>query len=211
MQRPYVIISTAMSLDGYIDDATEERLVLSNTKDLDRVNALRETCDGILVGANTVRKDNPKLLSKTGKKLTKITITSSGTIDSTSNFLTTGDSEKIVYTLNSQTEKLSKKLASLAVVVGVGEKHIDIEAVLSDLYKRGIKRLLVEGGSTVLTQFFEKGWVDELHLAIAGFFVGDKNAPRFVNTGAFHWNKDQRLRLVSVTSLDNIAVLQYKV
>ena len=110
-QIPYVIISTAMSLDGYIDDATDKRLVLSNKKDLEQVDELRKTCDGILVGANTIRKDNPRLLSKSEKPLAKVTITVSGNIDSSSKFFMEGDSPKIVYTISSKQEALSKKLS----------------------------------------------------------------------------------------------------
>ncbi|MEU9845655.1 dihydrofolate reductase family protein, partial [Actinomadura sp. NPDC048032] len=54
-ERPYVLLSCAMSADGYIDDATPERLRLSSTADWDRVDAVRAGCDAILVGAGTVR------------------------------------------------------------------------------------------------------------------------------------------------------------
>ena len=61
-ERPYTILSCGMSLDGYLDAATQERLVLSNEADLERVDAVRAECDAILVGAATVRNDNPRLL-----------------------------------------------------------------------------------------------------------------------------------------------------
>jgi 5-amino-6-(5-phosphoribosylamino)uracil reductase len=209
-QLPYVIISTAMSLDGYIDDATSERLVLSNKKDLEQVEALRKSCDGILVGANTIRKDNPRLLSKSEKSLTKITITASGNIDSASNFFTTGDSQKIVYTVSEKKDELEKKLLGQALVVGAGSQNVDLHVVLEDLYKHGIKRLLVEGGSTILTQFFKEGLVNELRLAIAGFFVGDADAPQFVKPGQFYWNKENKMHLEAVEKVDDMAVLIYK-
>lgn len=59
--RPYVLLSCGMSLDGYLDDATEQRLLLSNDADFDRVDGVRAGCDAILVGAHTVRLDNPRL------------------------------------------------------------------------------------------------------------------------------------------------------
>ncbi|MFD0884067.1 RibD family protein, partial [Streptosporangium algeriense] len=62
MARPFVLSSVAVSLDGYIDDATSERLLLSNDEDFDRVDAVRATCDAILVGAGTVRADDPRLM-----------------------------------------------------------------------------------------------------------------------------------------------------
>ena len=60
--RPYTILSCSISLDGYLGGGTEERLVLSNDADLDRVDRVRAECDAILVGAGTVRDDNPRLL-----------------------------------------------------------------------------------------------------------------------------------------------------
>jgi 5-amino-6-(5-phosphoribosylamino)uracil reductase len=61
-ERPYTLLSCGMSIDGYIDTATDERLVLSNDADLDRVDAVRADSDAILVGAATLRNDNPRLL-----------------------------------------------------------------------------------------------------------------------------------------------------
>jgi 5-amino-6-(5-phosphoribosylamino)uracil reductase len=209
-QLPYVIISTAMSLDGFIDDASDERLVLSNKKDLEQVDELRKSCDGILVGANTIRKDNPRLLSKSEKPLTKITITVSGDIDSSSNFFTAGDLQKIVYTISEKQEELSEKLSGKAIVVAAGKEKINLLSVLEDLYKRGINRLLVEGGSIILTEFLQQGFVNEMRLAIAGFLVGQEGAPRFVKPGIFPWNKDNRMHLENVKKIDDIAVLVYK-
>ncbi len=60
-ERPYTLLSCAVSLDGCLDDATDQRLVLSNAADLDRVDAVRAGCDAILVGAGTVRADDPRL------------------------------------------------------------------------------------------------------------------------------------------------------
>jgi riboflavin biosynthesis pyrimidine reductase len=60
--RPYVICSAAVSIDGYLDDASPQRLLLSNAKDFDRVDEVRASVDAILIGATTLRKDNPRLL-----------------------------------------------------------------------------------------------------------------------------------------------------
>jgi len=60
--RPYVLLSCAMSIDGHIDDNGPERLLLSNAEDFDRVDEVRASCDAIMVGAGTVRRDNPRLL-----------------------------------------------------------------------------------------------------------------------------------------------------
>jgi 5-amino-6-(5-phosphoribosylamino)uracil reductase len=209
---PYIIISAAMSLDGFIDDTTNTRLHISNDKDFDRVDALRASCDAILVGANTINRDNPKLLIKSKsrhKNLIKVTLTSSGNLDNKSSFFTTGEAEKIIYTSLLQSKKLSSRFSSLATIVSAGEKTIDLSTLLKDLYLRGVKHLIVEGGSSVLTQFLQLGLVDEMHIAIAGFFVGQKDAPRFVQPGNFPWNATHPLKLNSISKLDDIAVLIY--
>ena len=61
-ERPYTLLSCSMSIDGYIDGASESRLLLSNELDFDRVDRVRAGVDAILVGATTVRNDNPRLL-----------------------------------------------------------------------------------------------------------------------------------------------------
>ena len=62
LERPYVLLSCGMSIDGYVDSPTDERLLLSNSADFDRVDEVRAGCDAILVGAGTIRRDNPRLL-----------------------------------------------------------------------------------------------------------------------------------------------------
>jgi 5-amino-6-(5-phosphoribosylamino)uracil reductase len=59
---PYTLLSCALSIDGYLGGASSRRLELSNDADFDRVDAVRASCDAILVGAATVRNDNPRLL-----------------------------------------------------------------------------------------------------------------------------------------------------
>lgn len=221
-KSPYVILSTAVTLDGYIDKAGDERLIISNKADFDRVDALRATCDAILVGANTINKDDPRLLIRSKQRQierlkkglsenpVKITITSTGKINKDSLFFTAGDNEKIVYTTEEQAEKLRKQLLH-ATIVEAGTGSVTLTSVLQDLYLKGIRRLLVEGGSSIITQFFQEGLVDEAQIAIAGFFVGDANAPRFVKPGIFPQNETNRMRLKTVKQIDDIAVLIYKV
>jgi hypothetical protein len=101
-RRPYVLLSCAMSLDGYVDDDTDERLVLSNSEDLDRVDAMRAECDAILVGANTIRRDNPRLMVRDAERRerraenglpplpAKVAIFGHGDVDPQSRFFTDG-------------------------------------------------------------------------------------------------------------------------
>lgn len=219
-RRPYVLLSCAMSIDGYLDDTTAARLLLSNDADFDRVDAVRAECDAILVGANTIRKDNPRLLVRSQARRdariarglraspTKVTLTSQGDLDPDAQFFRAGDIEKIVYCATPAWDKAQERLASVATVVDAGNPA-DPRRVVEDLASRGIQRLMIEGGGTIHTQFLTAGLADELHLVIAPFFVGDSTAPRFVNDGSYPWNPSNRARLVETRQLGDVVLLRY--
>ncbi len=107
--RPYVLLSAAMSVDGYIDDTAPQRLVLSGEHDIDRVDAVRAGCDAILVGAATIRRDNPHLLLRSARRQAereasgrqagpvKVTLSRSGNLDPGAKFFTEGEVPKLVY------------------------------------------------------------------------------------------------------------------
>ena len=107
--RPYTLLSCALSIDGYLGGASPRRLELSNDADFDRVDAVRASCDAILVGAATVRNDNPRLLvrSKTRRDARaarglppspiKVTVTERMELDPRADFFTAGEAEKLVY------------------------------------------------------------------------------------------------------------------
>jgi 5-amino-6-(5-phosphoribosylamino)uracil reductase len=215
-----VLLSCAASIDGYIDDTDTARLLLSNDADFDRVDEVRAGCDAILVGATTVRKDNPRLLvrsaarrqSRAGRGLPttpiKVTVTGRGDLDPEAQFFTAGDTEKLVYTTTGMTSTVTARLADVATVVDAGDP-VELTRVLADLADRGVGKLMVEGGGSMHTQFLTAGLVDELHLVVAPFFVGDSKAPRFVRDGHFPWNRDHRARLAEAVTIDNVILLRY--
>ncbi|MEV0662783.1 RibD family protein [Actinomadura luteofluorescens] len=219
-ERPYVLLSCAMSADGYIDDATPERLRLSSAADWDRVDAVRAGCDAILVGAGTVRADDPRLLVRSAARreqrvarglppdLTKVTLTWSGDLDPGARFFTTGGSPKLVYAPTGTAGALATRLAGLADVVDAGEP-LALGAVLGDLAARGVRRLMVEGGGGIHTLFLTADAVDELQLVVAPFFVGDPSAPRFVRSGVFPQSPERPMRLQEATRIGDLALLRY--
>ena len=219
-ERPYTILSCGISLDGYLDAATPERLVLSNEEDLRRVDSVRAESDAILVGAATVRHDNPRLLVRTaalreqrrrrglGESPMKVTVTEGGCLDPGNNFFTTGDSEKLVYCASRSVARVRSRLAGVATVVDAGES-VDPADLAGDLHARGVRRLMVEGGGRIHTQFLTRDLADELHLVVAPFFVGDPRAHRFVGTGAFPWNPGHRAHLAETRQIGDVVLLRY--
>ena len=219
--RPYTLLSCGMSIDGYVDDAADDRMLLSNDADFDRVDAVRAGCDAILVGAATIRQDNPRLLVRSAERRrarvargelpspVKVTVTGGGELDPAANFFTTGDGDKLVYCGTAALPAARARLGAVATVVD-GGNPVDLRRVATDLYARGIRRLMVEGGGTMHTQFLTAGLADELQLVVAPFFVGDSRAPRFVRDGAFPWGPGRRAELAEVRQIGDVALLRYK-
>src|SRR5438105_12868491 len=181
-QRPYVVLSCAMSVDGYLDDATDRRLILSNEADLDRVDGVRADSDAILVGANTVRRDNPRLLVRSAARRearvarglppspVKVTVTAQGDLDPAAAFFTAGTADRLVYCASPALDKARGRLGGTATVVDAGDP-VDLGTVLDDLAGRGIRRLMVEGGTAVHTRLLTAGLADAAHLLVAPLFV----------------------------------------
>ncbi|WP_159840930.1 RibD family protein [Nocardia sp. CY41] len=219
MTRPHVLLSVAVSVDGYIDDASPERLRLSGAADFDRVDQVRADSDAILVGAQTLRSDNPRLLVDSADRRAarvaagrteyplKVTLSASGELDPGLRFWHHGG-DKLVYTTTAGAPKLTARLAGLAEVVDLGV-DLDFGALLDDLGRRGVERLMVEGGTRIHTAFLAADLADELHLAIAPILVGDAAAPRFVDPADFPGAPHRRMRLAGVTQVGDVAVLRY--
>jgi 5-amino-6-(5-phosphoribosylamino)uracil reductase len=217
--RPYTLLSCSVSMDGYIGSAAS-RLLLSNDADFDRVDAIRASCDAILVGATTVRTDNPRLLvrsqarrdERTARGLApspmKVTVTRQAELDACADFFTTGDVEKLVYCARSRVGDARARLGPVATVVDGGHT-VEMRRLGNDLAARGVERLLVEGGGNVHTQFLTDDLVDELQLVIAPVFVGDSQAPRFVRDGCFPWNPARRATLADVRQIGDVVLLRY--
>jgi 5-amino-6-(5-phosphoribosylamino)uracil reductase len=218
-ERPYTLLSCSVSLDGYLGDQTP-RLALSNAADFDRVDEVRASCDAIMVGAVTVRADNPRLLvrsqvrrkQRTARGLPsspmKITVTERGDLDAHSNFFTEGETEKLIYTSSARVPDARARLGRVATVVD-GGRRVRMRWLSEDLADRGVDRLMVEGGGVVHTQFLSADLVDELQLVVAPFFVGDSRAPRFVSDGRFPWNAERRARLAVVRQIGDVVLLRY--
>ncbi|QOV40973.1 dihydrofolate reductase family protein [Streptomyces ferrugineus] len=214
---PYVLLSAAVSLDGYLDDTTPDRLLLSSPADFDRVDEVRASVDAILIGAGTIRADNPRLLVNSAQRRAaraasgrpeyplKVTVSASGELDPAANFWHTGG-EKIVYTTEKGAERL-RRAPVAADVVALGPE-LDWRGLLTHLREvRGVERLMVEGGGTIHTQLLQQGLADEVQLVLAPLFVGDPKAPRLFGPGGYQGG---RLRLLEARRIEDVVLMRYE-
>ncbi|MHC3471113.1 dihydrofolate reductase family protein [Streptomyces sp. 7R007] len=217
MPYPHVLLSAAVSLDGYLDDTGPDRLLLSSPADFDRVDEVRASVDAILVGAGTIRADNPRLLVNSAERRAarvaagrpeyplKVTVSGSGDLDPAARFWHTGG-DKVLYTTDKGAER-ARALGVAADVVSLGA-DLDWRRLLAHLHDvRGVARLMVEGGGRIHTQLLQQGLADELQLVLAPLFVGDPDAPRLFGPGAYQGG---RLRLLETRRIEDVVLMRYE-
>ena len=167
-----VTLSFATTADGYLDDNTPERLLISTPGDWEEVLRLRAAHDAILVGAETLRRDNPGLLLRDPAvrarraaeglrpDLTKVTVTQSGKLSPQLRFFTEGDADRYVFSPADIPE-----LKDIATVISSGGA-VTAAYIVTELEKRGVDSLLVEGGAKILGMFLAEGMADEVRHAV---------------------------------------------
>ena len=211
--NPYVILSAAISIDGKI--ATNiGHSDLSSNKDFVRLHKLRTKVDGILIGKNTVMKDNPLLTVRytKGKNPVRIILDSKGEISSKSKILKTSKKVPTIIATSKQITKFNlQKLRKFPVeVIVTGEKSVNIKSLLKKLAEKNIRTILVEGGGTVNWEFVKQNIFDELIITISPFLIGGKNAISFVQGDGFDKiSQSPNLQLKSIKRLKNHLVLNY--
>jgi len=213
--RPYVVLSAAISLDGKIATRSGDSQ-LSSKKDSRRVHKLRSGVDAILVGRKTVSVDNPLLTVRhlKGKNPTRIILDSKGTIRSDSKILKTC---KKVPTIIVVSEKITKSnLARLQKfpinVIQCGKNKINLKQLFRILYRKKIKKILVEGGGTTNWSLIECKLVDEIIVTVTPFIIGGKKAISLVEGKGFDSiPKSLSLKLKKIIKMNSEIVLNYTV
>ena len=220
--RPYTIMSCAVSADGCLDDGSPQRLILSGPEDLDEVDELRAGADAILVGAGTIRADNPRLLVRDPARVAareragrpphplRVTVTATGDLDPAARFFA-GPGIPLVYAASAAVPAAERNLGGAAVVIDAGAEP-SLAAILTDLHsERLVATLLAEPGSIMARELLAGNLADELRLAIAPFFVGDKRAPRFGMPAQYPQNPGAPMTLADVRRLGDLVIIRYRI
>ena len=211
--KPYVILSAATSVDGKIATSTGDSK-LSSKQDRVRLHKLRSKVDAILIGKNTVLRDNPLLTVRytRGKNPIRIILDSKGTISKKSKILQTSNK---IPTIIAVSKKISKsnfdKLHKFPVeIIIAGENSVNIKLLLKKLSDKKIKTILVEGGGTVNWEFIKHNLFDELIITLSPFLIGGNDAISLVQGQGFEKiSNSPNLRLKSIKRLKNHLVLYY--
>ena len=211
--RPYVILSAAMTLDGKIASKTGDS-ELSSKQDKVRIHKLRSKVDAILVGSNTVKRDNPLLTVRyaKGKNPIRIILDSKGNINLKSKIVRTSKKIPTILAVSKKaTKKNIVKLKKHSIeVIMAGETHINIKSLLKKLSKKKIKTILVEGGGNVNWTFIKEGFVDEIIITVSPYLLGGINAISLVEGEGFSKiQQSSKLKLKKINRSGNEVVLHY--
>ena len=215
MNRPYIIINCAMSADGKIALPDRKQFRISSDEDIKRVYNLRNECDAVLVGIGAVLTDDPKLTVKdkyvkNPKHPLRVILDSKCRTPKGALVLDDVAKTLIVVTEGNQ-KQFDRPHIEVVWIKADDEGHVDLEIMLDLLYKIGIKKLLVEGGGTVIWKFLTKRLVDDLYIYIGSCIIGGENTPTVADGSGIKSEDDLlSLRMVDVNRLGNGLLVHYK-
>ena len=212
--RPYIILSAAITLDGKLG-VKNKRTKLSSKNDKIRVHKLRSEVDAIIIGKNTVNLDNPLLTVRyaKGKNPIRIILDSLGTTKSSSRIIQTCSRvSTIIVVSESISEKNLQRLRKFSLeIIVCGKNSVNIPKLLGILLKKGIKKVLLEGGGTVNWSFVKKNIIDEAIVTLTPYIIGGKNTISLVEGIGFkNLDKSTKLILKKIQKNNNELVLFYK-
>jgi len=214
MKKPYVIVNCAMTADGKLALPSGKQLRISNDEDIKRMFHLRNDCDAVLVGYGTILSDNPKLTVKKKyvedpKNPIRVILDTHCRTDPKS--LAVNDKAK---TLIMTTKNCDKKYSDNVEIIKCSidhERFVSLNEVLEKLYDYGIRKLLVEGGSTVIWNFLKHRLVDDMFVFIGPVVVGGECTPTLADGNGIEKEEHKiNLEIKSVKIIGNGLLVHYK-
>ena len=220
--RPYVIINAAMSADGKISTKERHQTKISGNDDFARVDRLRAECDAVMIGIGTVLADDPSLRVKnsdlTAARVAKgreenpmrVVIDSLARTPVDGDLFKKGSGKRVIFVSAKAPEDRVAALAQRALVIRAGEDTVDLDRVLDTLGELGVRKLMVEGGSTLLWSFTSQQLFDEIRIYVGALIIGGEDAPTFVDgTGFTQKDWFPRLALKNVERIDDGVLLTW--
>jgi len=215
MDRPYILVNVAMSVDGKIDLATRKGATISSIADKTRVDQLRASVDAIIVGGRTLLGEDPKLtIDSPGLRAerkaaglpenpAKVAVVSVADLKEAGDFLSAGPAPRLVYTTSRTTpEKVALLENAGAQVFVLGDQKVDVASMIESLHQLGFRKILLEGGGTLIAEFFRLGLVDEMTIYIAPRIFGGASAPTLADGPGLLLDDVPQLRLTGLDRFD---------
>jgi 2,5-diamino-6-(ribosylamino)-4(3H)-pyrimidinone 5'-phosphate reductase len=222
--RPHVRVNVAMSADGKLSTRERRQVKISGNEDFSRVDLLKSESDAIMVGIGTVLADDPSLTIKSPRlqevrigrgeeeNPVRVVVDSLLRCPCDASLLHKGRGKRIIACSNRADPGKAAELGAYAMVIRAGDDHVGLNELLSRLYDLGIRRLMVEGGGTLIWSLFEADLVDELTCFVGNMIIGGETAPTLADGGGFiREDTFVRLELKDVARMDEGVLLTWRV
>lgn len=222
-ERLHVSVNMAMSLDGRITTRRRERMTLGSKHDRRLMDELRAEADAVIVGAGTVRHDgfpivvrNEDILQKAAARRPDphpVNVILSRTLDipTARPIFLRKETEKVIFTTSEAPASRVRRLSKVAEVVVLKRRTLSPSVVLEHLRRRGMERVLLEGGGEVHFAFAREHVVDEIYITLTPRLIGGQGAPTILDGRGFLKKDHIRLKLVSCTQVSHEVFLRYRV
>ena len=225
MNRPYVFINVAVTADGKIDTFERKGAAISSKKDKERVDQLRASADGVLVGGRTLLAEAPKLTVKSealregriqrglSPNPVKVGVVTRADISPNSDFIKAGSARVVIFTTSQTSISHVEELRAQGVEVFIDDApRVDLNKMMLTLKKIGVDHLMVEGGGTINLELIRLGLVDEIMMYIAPMIFGGASAPTMADSLGIPREESVELKLMDVQKWEDGGVfLRYKI
>lgn len=222
--RPVVHVNVAMSADGKLSTRERRQVRISGPADFARVDRIKAESDAVMVGIGTVLADDPSLTVKSpdlqvmriaqgmpGHPV-RIVVDSMARTPPDASILHKGEGERIIACSERANPEKKAVLGCSATVLVAGRDRVDLPLLLSLLHERGIRRLMVEGGGTLIAGLFSAGLVDELTCFVGNMIIGGSDAPTLADgPGFIDEDTFVRLSLSGMEQMDDGVLLTWHV
>jgi 2,5-diamino-6-(ribosylamino)-4(3H)-pyrimidinone 5'-phosphate reductase len=222
--RPHVIVNVAMSADGKISTSQRRQVRISGAQDFTRVDRLKAESDAVMVGIGTVLADDPSLTIKSEKcrkyrkeqgqdeHPVRIVVDSSARIPPDASVLNKGEGKRVIAVSKRADFNKVSVLKKKSTVIVTGDDKVDLAALMGELYTMGVRRIMVEGGGTLIAGLFEAGLVNEIFTFIGNIIIGGRDAPTCTDGEGFIEDSSfLRLTLQEARRIDDGMLLHWMV
>lgn len=222
--RPFVFVNLAMSADGKLSTVERRQVKISGKNDFSRVDYIKADADAVMVGVGTVIADDPSLTVKSPEYKSmrvkngfdenplRIVIDSTGRTPENSEILHKGEGQRVIAVSNKASQEKIEALNEYADIFVGGDDKVDLNSLMEALYDNGIRKVMVEGGGTLIWSLFKDSLVDEIYTCIGNIIIGGENAPTPVDgEGFFKEDEFPKLQLIDVEKMDDGVLLRWKV
>ncbi len=216
-ETPFVILKSAISLDGKIATRTGDSKWITGPQARERVHQIRHQVDAILVGPGTVLADNPRLTTRLqgggGKNPIRVILDGKESLPLSAKVFQNSGSQKVIYvcgkTLSSKRRTALEKKNVEILAVKEKNGRLNLNDLVIKLGARQVTSLLVEGGAGVNASVLQAGLVDKVILFLAPILIGGKDAPGLIGgEGIKRLQEAYRIQDLQVSQVGNDIMIE---